>query len=1200
MFKILFFFVVLPFGCLAQSIVSGRVLNNADKNPVANASVFLNNASVGNKTDSDGTFILSNVKPGKYELVVSIIGFEAYRQTIMVNNQAITLPAIEITPKTVALKEVSIKPKSDRDRLWKYERFKDEFLGQTAAGRECEILNPEVLDLDYDQEKDILTASSYDFLEIENPVLGYKIKYLLTDFTLDYKDKDAKKIHFEGSVLFENMKGTPGQQKRWESRRQVVYEGSLMHLLRSAIGNRMDEEGFRALRFATLPNPERPADSLINGRIKLYQKLQKDSSKYRDSLSYWVRKSKLPVTVQKLFEKPLSLGEIIHTTPQKGIYAFGYKGDALNVSYSKSHSFHVNNNPYYLDGPTNKETTLVTFNDPYALFDRNGSLINPNSVSLRGYWSRGRIAGLLPVDYEEPDAKQIAEDSTVAEKAITKLKVFSEQYVKEKAYLHFDKPYYAAGDTIYFKAYVTLGEAHRLSNLSGLLHVELINMKNKIDQSIKLQLTGGVGWGDFALPDSLPKGNYRIRAYTRWMRNAGSESYFDQVIPVGSGLKISESNTPRKTSANGRIDLQFFPEGGQLVTGIVSKVAFKAIGTNGLGTEVNGVIIDNAGTEVSKFSSAHLGMGYFYLKPEPGKTYKAKVTYADGSPNVIDLPQAVSKGMVLKVNNDSLHKATVQILSNESYIAENRGKPVDLLIYSGGIATAVSVSLDSSVVNLDLLKRRLKPGITKVTLFSAAGEPISERQLFIQNPDQLNLTLATDKAVYKKREKVHLAIKAINRADSVITGHFSVAVIDESKVVVDENAENTISNYLLLTSDLKGNIEQPNYYFTNINDKTRSDLDLVMLTHGYSRFEWKKVLNNDYPPVAWQPEKNLEIAGIATNYLGKPLVKGTVSLIPPEKGPLLSQVTDDKGNFRFTDLVFIDTAKFVLQAVKNDGKNTTKLVYNKDKELPAVDPPAAVQNENVNQIMPAYLENTDRQWEALNKSGKRKALKEVQIKDIRRDDHYRSSSLSGPGHADQVMHAEEIEMASGQLSTSLNGRLRGIVFLGGIPYLSSGATIQPMLVVLDGAVMYPSPGKAGYDVDNISLSDVETVEVLKYTASAAIYGMDSGHGVLVLTTKLVTGRQNKDISSTGILPISVQGYYKAREFYSPKYTSILDNGRKDLRSTIYWRPEIVTDKDGNASIDYFNADGAGSYRVIIQGMDDKGDIGWQIYRYKVE
>jgi hypothetical protein len=684
------------------------------------------------------------------------------------------------------------------------------------------------------------------------------------------------------------------------------------------------------------------------------------------------------------------------------------------------------------------------------------------------------------------------------------------------------------------------------------------------------------------------------------MRNDGSDGYFDQVIPVGSGLKISESNTSRKLSPNTRIDLQFFPEGGQFVTGITSKVAFKAIGTNGLGTEVNGVIIDNAGTEISKFSSAHLGMGYFYLKPEPGKTYKAKLTYADGTPNMIDLPQAVSKGIVLKVTNDSLHKATVQILSNGSYFAENHGKPVDILIYSGGIATAVSISLDSSVVNLDLLKRRLKPGIAKVTLFSTGGEPISERQLFIQNPDQLNLTLATDKAIYNKREKVHLAIKATNRADSVITGHFSIAIIDESKVVVDEKAENTISNYLLLTSDLKGNIEQPNYYFTNINDKTRSDLDLVMLTHGYSRFEWKKVLNNGYPPVAWQPEKNLEIAGIATNYLGKPLVKGAVSLIPPDKGPLLSQVTDDKGNFRFTDLVFTDTAKFVLQAVKNDGKNTTKLVYNQEQNIPIVDPPAAVQNDNVNQIMPAYLENADHQWEELNKSGKRKVLKEVQIRDVRRDDHYRSSSLAGPGHADQVMHAEEIEMASGQLSSSLNGRLRGIVFLKGVPYLSSGAAIESMLVVIDGTVMYPHRGEPGYNVDQISLADVETVEVLKHTGNSAIYGMDSGHGVLIITTKLVTGRQNRDIPSTGILPIRVQGYYKAREFYSPKYTSILDNGRKDLRSTIYWKPEIVTDEDGNASVDYFNADGTGSYRIIIQGMDEKGDIGWQIYRYKVE
>jgi TonB-dependent Receptor Plug Domain len=777
-------------------------------------------------------------------------------------------------------------------------------------------------------------------------------------------------------------------------------------------------------------------------------------------------------------------------------------------------------------------------------------------------------------------------DHDVLKNVVSKLTRYASNHVSEKAYLHFDKPYYAAGDTIYFKAYVTFGERHRPSKLSGVLHVDLINTNNKIDQSIKLQIIDGITWGDFALPDSLPKGNYRVRAYTQWMRNDGN--YFDQTIPVGStqNNKIPESSTAHTRATNTKQEIQFFPEGGELVTGIPSKVAFKAIGVNGLGVDVKGVIEDNTGTEVSKFIASHLGMGYFYLKPEQGKTYRAKVNYSNGVQSINDLPLARDKGIILKIDNDNLGAAPLQIIANESYLAENHDKAINLFVYSGGIANMLTITLDTALINLTILKRHLLPGITRVTLFSQTGEPLCERLIFIQKPDQLRLTINTDKETYAKREKVHFSIHAVNQADSVVAGHFSVSVIDESKVPVDENSENTINNYLLLTSELKGYVEQPNYYFTDVTDKTRADLELVMLTHGYRRFEWKQLLNDSYPPVAYQPESDLEIAGTAKSLFGKPLANARVSLISMQGGAFKSETANNKGRFRFSDLVFTDTGKFVLQAVNAKGRKYTKLTYDNDVPEPAVTPAIPINDDDAMQLMSAYMENNKIQRDDISKYGdpKGRVLKEVKIKEVKRKDDYRTQSLVGAGNADQVMHSDELDKLGGpflkdKLLTKFYGR--AVVAMSG-------------LVVVDGASMPP-----GFNIDDLNASDVETVEAI-YGANAAIYGMRAGGGVLVITTKQGKGVDPKDIASIGVLPIIINGFYKAREFYSPKYDIATPaNNRRDLRATIFWKAELVTDKEGNASLDYYNADGTGTCRLVIEGIDEKGNIGRQVYRYKV-
>ena len=780
---------------------------------------------------------------------------------------------------------------------------------------------------------------------------------------------------------------------------------------------------------------------------------------------------------------------------------------------------------------------------------------------------------------------------------------FFYNHVFEKAYLHFDKPYYAAGDTVYFRAYVSAGKNHSLNKVSGVLFVDLINTNNKIDQSIKLQLNGGIANGDFSLPDSLPFGNYRIRAYTRWMQNNEGYGVFEKTIPIGSlSSNKAIQTSAKKNIQNPKADVQFFPEGGNLIIGISSKVAFKAIGLNGNGVDIKGTIYNQDNKIITSFHSEHLGMGYFYFEPKEGESYNAKYI-VKGVEDEVGLPKAIISGITLRINNEASLKTSISILTNQPYYQANKGKDYQLLIYSGNSLTKLNCKLDSSIINLDILKRNLSTGVATVTLITNHNEPLCERLFFVQNNDQLTLNINSDKKIYGKREKVKINLTAKNRADSAASGHFSVSVINEDKVPFDDNNENTILTNMLLTSDLKGYIEAPNYYFNDTSQTARKKLDILMLTQGYRKFEWKRVLSDAYPTIAYQPEKGLGITGKVTNLLNKPISNGTITLIPSGGGSILSTTSDEKGIFHFENLIFADTTHFVLSAVKANGKNSTRITWLQDKGLPVLDNLNAFRQIS-DTAMSVYLSYTEKNRNEGINYGKNKGilLKEVKIKAKKIDNQYHTESLAGAGNADQVMHADEIEQIGGTLSASLNGRLRGVGFVQGIAYLKSPPSNGPMVVIVDGQEFSGGETKNGglpFKIDDIPVSQIETIEVLRY-GGASIYGMDSGNGVLIITTKRGGASNAKNLASIGILPITPGGFYKAREFYGPKYEHI-DTGSKykDLRSIVYWNPIVKTDKNGNADFEYYNTDAPGTYKLIIEGMDENGNIGRQVLRYRV-
>jgi hypothetical protein len=1217
---LIFLFLLFPFSVAAQFNISGRVINHDDNRPIANVNVFLNNTTIGDKTMVDGVFTLHNVKPGKYDLTISIIGFFTYSETITVNNANGILPDIYLTPRVTVLNEVKIKPKEDTEWQRNFDLFKNEFLGTSDLAKECKVVNPELLDLSYDEKTQVLAAKSIDFLIIENKALGYRIKYLLSNFNYD---QNTKQFLYEGSVFFEELKGTALQKEQWKERRQDVYSNSITHFLRAGLNNQLSQEGFLVLRFLT--NPERPADSVINQRIKVIT-LLKDKHEYRDSLSFWEKKSKLPRLLPKQVPVVLTGEDIIEKTNKPGLYAFGCSKDALYVIYDKSHQFKASSLGH-LYTPNNTSNTLVIFYAPVAYFDSRGLIINPESLAYAGVWANKRVAELLPVNFE-PQQTEPPVDSTLVKKIDGTLKDYIAGHYIEKAYLHFDKPYYAAGDTIYFKAYVT-DPLFQPSALSSILNVELISPDNKITGSLKLKLKDGSAAGDFALADTLKKGYYRLRAYTKLMRDAGEEYFFDQYLFIvnspskvpqpgktthAMGDKKQTAESSQSKTASGKIDIQFFPEGGNLVNGVTSKMAFKVITPNGLGADVKGTVTDEQGHTVCSFASQHLGMGIITMTPLPGEIYKATINGID-STKVFDLPKADDKGYALNFENSDPRNVRIHIIAGK----QNHQQQINLIAQSGGIIYSYTAGkLVNNNFTAIIPKNKFPDGIVQFTLFSANGEPMNERLVFIRKPDQLNLKLVTEKPIYHPRQKVTINLVASDKDYEPSTGNFSVAVTDETRVPVDEDNESTILSNLLLTLDLKGYVERPNYYFNIKNDKANTDLDILMLTQGYHRFEWKQILNDKYPPALSQPEERITVSGKIKTAGGKSIPYGKVSLLSVSKAFFsLDTVADANGKFAFKHFPVIDSIRYIIQATDKQVRKNTLIEIENER------PPKLGENKNApdgnikeSDSSIVYLDFSNNFHREQLKQGIGKhaiILKEVTIKEKKELKYVKhSSNLNGPGNANDVITADQIPPGCPVFKDCIVGHLHGIQYFNGNFYYG----FFPTLVLLDGIEIpgnlifkngqmqknpYASSSQADV-LDSLMPSDIASVEIITDASLAAVYGVQGGGGAIIITTKrwddMIPDGSSFKPKFAYYSPI---GYYKARVFYSPRYDLQKPNTSfADLRTTVYWNPNIITDKNSNAAFEFFNAETKGNYRIVIEGIDENGHLGRQVYRYKVE
>ncbi len=782
-------------------------------------------------------------------------------------------------------------------------------------------------------------------------------------------------------------------------------------------------------------------------------------------------------------------------------------------------------------------------------------------------------ACLLWILFFIPAAAQVRIDSLINQ--------LGEKYPQEKIYLHLDKTYYNAGETIWFKAYLTADNS--MAPLSKTVYAELIDDKGIILQKKMMPVYEAGAAANFDLPENTETVRLYIRAYTQWMLNFDTELlYVKPVEVIGAAAKIKKATVPVNYT------LSLFAEGGDLVEDINCRIAFKATDQDGIPFLVSGNIVNEAGKKINAFTTTHNGMGYFFITPLAGEKYKAVWKDKKGILHETILPDAKKQTVALTINNNpNLLQFTLKrpenidaALTTFTVVAQMQHQ----MVYSAKINMSTKKEITAAIPT-DIFG----DGILQFTVFNAANIPVAERLAFINNNRYYFITDLN--AIEKNITKHGHNTLQIDAGDTLLT-NLSIAVTDGGVNPVTANEENIFSQ-LLLTSDLKGYVYNPAYYFSNDADSVKQHLDLVMMTNGWRRFKWEELLAKRWPKLNFLPDNFLTISGsiygISKAQLAGKDLTGIIKT-KSKTGEFISIPVNENGLFKLTGIYLFDTAKLYYQINNDkDKKLTSRATFNFKNDIASAAAPSPnylsslflnvkidssflKKNISLAALQRSFLQNSKiKTLESVVVKGKVKTLKQ------KLDEEYTSGFFSG---GDGFTFTTEDDPFA-QSAISILNYLQGKV--GGLQISSDGQS-----VTWRGSATSIFINETNTDISNlqsVTMSDVAMIKVYRPPFFGA-FGGGAGGAIAIYTKKGGSYNNIKGLDFTNI-----EGYSAIKEFYMPNYEQTNSNTTPDYRSTLYWNPFIVLDKKTRRiKIPFYNSDNCKKIRVVVEGINQLGQL----------
>lgn len=796
-------------------------------------------------------------------------------------------------------------------------------------------------------------------------------------------------------------------------------------------------------------------------------------------------------------------------------------------------------------------------------------------------------------------AQVTSTNSAIPETAKTAMGRLTEQirsFPQEKIYLHLDKPYYSAGERVWLRAHMVHATLNIPLNISRYIYVELIDAKNTVVLRKKIhRVEKDEYFGQFDLSPDTEAGWYTIRAYTNFMRNIPAEFYFNKQVYITNNLaddakktapktgtiKPSPAKTSKPATTKNTFDVQFFPEGGHLIADSYQVLGFKAIGTNGLGVDIQGVVVDQTGKEVVKFKSSNFGMGKFLFNHQTGKTYKAICTASNGHKTTVVLPTASKNDLSLSIQQ-SASRINIQVVSPEQ---KTRKGTYYLIGCMRGLPVFQS-TLTPESQGYVYPKQGLNSGIMQIYLIDNTYSILSERNIFIMGKDNAGLSIMTDKTSYTKRSSVHAQLQLKDAQGNPVLGNFSLSVTNDNDIRLD-STESTIKSYLLLQSDIKGFIEKPGSYFNTSNKNAEQQLDALMLTQGWARYDASSVLKGHLASCdSFEIEQGPVVSGNVRTFPNRrPLANHNVSLLLYGRKIFFDGIrTDKNGNFSFLCPNYPEDTKIRLEASRSETQSIELFVrpdtFPKVPDLSAMLPALAPKDKQ----MQSFLAKSKEHWSYENGSYSID-LEDIEITAQKADPSEKVRKDRGAIYSDPSYSMDETSLK--EYTTIMDA----LCMAPGISPDPSGSGIllrnaKPLIIV--DQMEYSME-----ELANIRIDDVQMFDILRDFTQTNLYGSKGNNGVVVIYLKRGsdTKREENDLALNQSI-LKPLGYTQPAEFYRPKYEveSIRLDSKPDLRTTIYWQPVVKTNEKGEADVFFFTSDGQGTYTITAEGVTPKGEL----------